>query len=233
MRLVDASGLLAPELLGSQFGSLKVISRRVEGSAHNLLVEVECRDCGSRHMARFHNMRKRPERSACPICKPRCPVTVPLWLYRRCQGQKARCCNPRSPSFGRYGARGIEFRFKSPNAAAHWVAENLGVADRSMELDRKDNDGHYEPGNLRWAKPVENQNNTRKTKGERRARFVAFRREYPEVRYADATLHRLIGQGMTDQQIVDRWNTPSYKPKGKYGTFSMQGHYRGSLQMGD
>ena len=53
-----------------------------------------------------------------------------------------------TPSYERYGARGIEFRFSSVNAATHWVSENLGIPKNaeSMELDRIDNNKHYEPG---------------------------------------------------------------------------------------
>lgn len=227
-RLVMGDGLLAPELVGRRFGSLRIVSRKVEGSSHGLRVEVECERCKARHMARFHNMRKRPGTRACPSCNGREPVTVPKWLYQRCQAQRDRCCNPRSTSYERYGARGVEFRFPSVNAAARWIAENLGVADRSMEIDRKDNAGHYEPGNLQWSTPAENMNNNRKSDGANRDRFIAFRKAHPEVRYADATLVRFIRQGLADAEIVERWKAPSAKPKGKYGTFSTLGLYTGS-----
>lgn len=226
-RLVDASGLLALELVGTRYGSLKIISRKTEDSASNLLVEVQCERCDGSHMSRFHNIRKRPNTAACPHCNGRTPVTVPHWLYVRCQSQKDRCQNPRSDCYDRYGGRGIEFRFASVNAAATWVAENLGIADRSMELDREDNLGHYESGNLRWVTSVENMSNRRCNRGARE-QFISFRACYPEVRYADRTLMRLIHLGMTDEQIIEKWKSPSCKPKGKYGTFSALGLYRDS-----
>lgn len=228
MRLVDNSGLLAPDLVGSQYGSLSIVSRATQDGSYNLRVEVQCARCGERHFARFHNIRKRPQTAACPHCNGRQPVLVPQWLYRRCQSQLQRCNNPNSAAFERYGARGIEFRFSSVNEAAHWVAANLGVPkDRAMQLDRMDNNGHYEPGNLRWANAVANMNNTRVSGG--RLRFTEFRKNFPHVKYADATLSRMINQGLTDDQINERWQMPSHKPKGKYGTFSTLGPYRGSL----
>ena len=99
-----------------------------------------------------------------------------------------------------------------------------------MELDRMDNDGHYEPGNMRWVHPVVNMNNNGRSKGNRE-KFIAFRKDYPEVKYADATLMRLISQ-MEAPEIVKRWEAPSRKPKGKYGTFSTLGHYRDLPQTG-
>ena len=95
-------------------------------------------------------------------------------------------------------------------------------------MDREDNDGHYEPGNLRWVPSVINVNNSRKTRGERRARFIAIRLEHPEITYADTTLQSMLGR-FTDEEIIARFHNPSCKPKGKYGTSSTLGLYRGSL----
>lgn len=229
-RRVGSDGLLAPEFLGSQYGSLTICSRNVQGSASELRVEVRCNRCGETHFTRFHNLRNRPETAACPHCNGRHPVLVPLWLYRRCQAQMDRCNNPNSRSYERYGARGIEFRFASANEAAHWIAANLGVPSRALQLNRKDNAGHYEPGNLRWVTAVANQNNTRVSGG--RERFIAFRKAFPGVRYADATLTKLLAT-MTPQEVVERWKQYSCKPKGKYGTFTTQGPYRGSLPTDD
>jgi hypothetical protein len=44
---------------------------------------------------------------------------------------------------------------------AVWVQENLGLC-RDMQIDRIDNDGHYEPGNLRYVTAAENMHNTRR-----------------------------------------------------------------------
>lgn len=160
-RIVDASGSLAPLWVGTRFGSLVIASVATEGKASDLRVEVRCDRCGMTHMGRFHNLRKRPGTQACPHCNGRETVTVPGWLYRRCQAQQDRCNNPRSTSFERYGGRGIEFRFAGPNEAARWIEENLGIADRTMQIDRINNNGHYEPGNLRWATSKENMQNQR------------------------------------------------------------------------
>lgn len=225
-RLVDDLGFLAPELVGCRFGSLEIVSRKAEGRSDKLRVETRCDRCGQTHMALYHNIRKRPQTKACPHCNGREPMTVPKWLYARCQSQKDRCQNQRSRSYARYGGRGIEFRFASPNEAATWIAENLGVADRSMELDRIDNEGHYEPGNLRWAHPVENIANSRKSKGYR-DRFIGFREKHPEIKYSDRWLEDMIRRGMTDAEIVQKWEKfQASNLTKKSGTFSTQGPYR-------
>ena len=68
-----------------------------------------------------------------------------------------RCGNDQNPAFPRYGGRGIrvcpEWRHDFPAfrdwALSHGYAENLTI-------DRKDNDGNYEPGNCQWITREEN-----------------------------------------------------------------------------
>ena len=70
---------------------------------------------------------------------------------------RRRCQNPEHPVYGYYGARGIEFRFVS---FAQFMS-TLGPRPEGMTLDRIDNDGHYEPGNVRWATRSQQQRNKR------------------------------------------------------------------------
>lgn len=73
-------------------------------------------------------------------------------------GAKRRCTDPRNHNFKRYGARGIRFCFTT---FEQFFAE-LGPRPVGKSVDRINNDGHYAPGNVRWATPKEQAGNRRK-----------------------------------------------------------------------
>jgi len=78
--------------------------------------------------------------------------------YHAYQMAKYRCTNPESECWKDYGARGIRFRFTS---FAQWFAE-LGLRPTQQHsVDRKDVNGHYAPGNVRWATRTEQELNKR------------------------------------------------------------------------
>ena len=204
-----------PEMTGLLFGRLKVVSgeivrKKEKGKAHLL---TECTGCGARSLKEYTSLTKGS--AGCRACGN--PRAAPKWLVMRGIAAKQRCTNPNDKNYKRYGARGIEFRFQSPTHYAVWVQENLGL-HKEMQIDRIENDGHYEPGNLRYLTLKQNMNNQRGKQATRR--MHKFRESYPDVKYADSTLVHLIREGLTDEQIVERFKRPSFKPKGVYGTFS-------------
>ena len=85
--------------------------------------------------------------------------------YFAYKNAKQRCTNTKHIGWKDYGGRGIEFRFSS---FEEFFAE-LGPRPKGFVLDRKDNDGHYEKGNVRWATQEESLRNRRHTKAQIRA----------------------------------------------------------------
>ena len=69
-----------------------------------------------------------------------------------------RCHEPKDKSYKNYGGRGIKFNFEN---FEQFFAE-IGPKPKGTTLDRIDNNGHYEPGNVQWATPKEQSNNTRR-----------------------------------------------------------------------
>jgi hypothetical protein len=82
--------------------------------------------------------------------------------YRVWSSMKSRCLNPRDTRFDRYGGRGI-------SVCARWLSFDCFLADMgprpsmSHSIERVDIDGNYEPSNCKWATPVEQARNTRRT----------------------------------------------------------------------
>ena len=80
--------------------------------------------------------------------------------YRAWQDALQRCNNPKNAHFKDYGARGI-------SVCAEWSSSfdaffsHLGPRPAGTTLDRQDNSLGYQPGNCRWATPLQQVHNTR------------------------------------------------------------------------
>lgn len=61
---------------------------------------------------------------------------------------KQRCNNPNATSYKNYGARGIKFLYSTFNEFISDVGER---PSKLHTLDRIDNNGNYEIGNVKWA----------------------------------------------------------------------------------
>lgn len=86
------------------------------------------------------------------------------YLYDIWKGIRQRCLNPDSDSFSDYGGRGIRINslFYDPAAFAAKVLAEIGERpSMAHTIDRKNNGGHYEPGNIRWATKTEQARNRR------------------------------------------------------------------------
>ena len=79
------------------------------------------------------------------------------------EGMIGRCTNPNNKDFPRYGGRGISV---CPEWIASYEAFESYMLPRpsGASIDRIDNDGNYEPGNVQWATVTEQARNRRSNK---------------------------------------------------------------------
>lgn len=83
--------------------------------------------------------------------------------YRTWASLRTRCINKKSPGYRDYGARGI-------TVCARWVSFENFLADMgerpslSSSIERRNNDGDYEPGNCYWSTAERQAQNRRSTK---------------------------------------------------------------------
>lgn len=83
-------------------------------------------------------------------------------LRRRFHVIRQRCNNPKCKAYKWYGGRGIKCKFKSSDEFINYVINELRINSCELEIDRIDNDGNYELGNIRFITHKENMNNRRK-----------------------------------------------------------------------
>lgn len=86
---------------------------------------------------------------------------------------KSRCQSPTNPKYSSYGGRGIEFRFTS---FPEFLREIGLKPSPQHSLDRKNNEGHYESGNVRWATRRQQYENRRYANQFRTAFYPAWTR---------------------------------------------------------
>ena len=84
-------------------------------------------------------------------------------LYPVWSAMIRRCTNPDHRDYPNYGGRGIKVYsdWLDVRAFIAYVETALGARPPQWSLDRIDNDGNYEPGNIRWADPRTQRHNQR------------------------------------------------------------------------
>lgn len=151
------------EQVGKSFGWLKILSpeRRYTKGWSQCMVLTQCTGCGRISWTYLANMMQ-GKTMGCQRCSQQ--RAAPRWLDRRFTAAKQRCENPKDANYKNYGGRGIRFCFPSVTDACLYMIKTFGVPDREMEIDRINNDGNYEEGNLRWATRREQCLNQRRSK---------------------------------------------------------------------
>lgn len=172
--------------VGQRFGKGVVIDPEVlvpyeapSGYSRNWrCVRLRC-DCGTEYVAQMGAL-LRGKRISCGCArrKARTPESVARMhatleergritqhpLYATWSNMKRRCRNPENKQFPNYGGRGITIfePWLDSRVFIAWIEDNLGSRPPGCTLDRKNNDGNYEPGNVQWSSGPAQSRNTRR-----------------------------------------------------------------------
>jgi len=82
-------------------------------------------------------------------------------IYHKWENMKQRCLNPKHPSYHNYGGRGITLCNGWENFLNFYEWSINNNYSDSLELDRINNNGNYEPNNCRFISHQANNNNKR------------------------------------------------------------------------
>lgn len=142
------------DLTGLRFGRWTVVSKSHIRKHRLISYECEC-DCGTKRIVPGSLMRSGASMSCgCAFVEgaansQRTHGLTKHRLWGTWRSMKERCYNKNHESFSRYGGRGITVceRWLDP---ALFILDNDALALPDRTLDRKNNDGNYEPNNCHW-----------------------------------------------------------------------------------
>lgn len=168
-------GPKAINMTGRRFGRLVVIacSERRHAAGHSRLMwRCQC-DCGGEATAATHTLTSGHSRSCGCVQREvvtqrstkhgHSPAGKSSPEYISWASAKGRCTNPSEASFSRYGGRGIRMDARWLTDFSAFLSDMGPRPSQRYSLDRLDVNGHYEPGNCRWATAHEQAQNKRST----------------------------------------------------------------------
>jgi hypothetical protein len=153
-------------LINTRIGRLTIIDQeiRISSGKKRIWVKCEC-DCGNIVWRRTDYLlgydNKLESSCGCSLKKYKYKnrILFAVWL-----AMKRRCntANENSYDYRAYKGRGISVckEWEDFDVFYEWSINN-GYA-KGLQIDRKNNDGNYEPSNCRWITRQENMNNTRR-----------------------------------------------------------------------
>ena len=94
-------------------------------------------------------------------------------LYPTWQAMRDRCNNKNHKSYASYGGRGVKV-CREWEVSFQAFLRDMGERPDGMTLDRRNNDGNYEPSNCRWATPITQARNRRERKNKTGNQGISF-----------------------------------------------------------
>lgn len=142
-------------------------------------------------------------------------------LYKAWCGIKARCNNPNTPHYERYGGRGISVCDEWMNSFEDFRdwAFSAGYQEndscKKLSIDRINPNGNYEPSNCRWITQKEQSRNRENS------RYISVNHEMiPLEQFAEEEkipnyfIRRRLEKGQSSDEIIHDWKMLHETPQG-------------------
>ena len=117
-------------------------------------LQYKCKGCCKKAKRNYQQTPK--GRASCKRSHTKFYSTVKGYLCNTFKNMGQRCNDPKNNRYKWYGGRGISVKFESLDDFRNYVMGVLQVDPRGLQIDRIDNDGDYEKGNIRFVTRKEN-----------------------------------------------------------------------------
>jgi|SRR6185312_10351525 len=210
-------GRFAVSLIGQKFGRLLVIARLPNNPPGHAVWLCLC-DCGTQIARAGGGLRGGNIRSCgCLHIEAAAKRATHGGARRTANGEKhsreyniwlgikQRCFNPNRRCYPKYGGRGITMcdRWRADFAA---FLADMGPCPPGFSIERKNNDGHYEPGNCAWISLAAQKMNRRVTVRVRRS-------DGSEITLLELAKERGIPYGTLARALRDGKNPETHVPR--------------------
>lgn len=191
-------------MLDMRFGRWTVVGRAANRDKKAVWV---CRcECGTEAEVQGGNLRS-GKSTQCVICRNKQNSLTTHGMtnsptHQTWSNMLARCRNPNSSHYDRYGGRGISVCEAWERSFEAFLAD-MGERPEGMTLDRINNDGDYTPENCRWADVSTQRRNTSR----RRMITVAGTTKHlldwaKETGIPAGTLHDRLSRGVSPEDAI-------------------------------
>lgn len=153
------------DIIGRTFNHLTILEYAGKNKHNKSLYKCKCNNCGNTKNMIGTEVKNGYTKSCGCLKKQNKNVTHGMsgtTIYKKWKNIKGRCFNPNTSNYKWYGGRGITMCDEWKNDFVSFYKDVGDIPFEGAELDRIDNNGNYEPNNVRWVDHKINSNNRRK-----------------------------------------------------------------------
>jgi len=216
------------DLTGRIFTRLTVLSEAGRNNHKQVMWLCEC-SCGNKATIRGGSLKSGGTKSCGCLHKEAMVDLLTTHglrehpLYMVWGGMKTRCYNENFHQYSDYGGRGITVCDRWRDSFEDFYNDMVGHYKKDLQLDRVNNDGNYEPSNVRWVTHQQNGMNRRGAQnGTSGYKGVSWKGEkgkwVAQIQVNGKKQH--IGYFLDEQAAAQAYNDAAVELFGKYANLN-------------